>query len=386
MKQKNYFIKTFGCQMNKNDSERLKGLLENTGYTEADEWKTASLVILNTCSVRDKAERRVRGQFHALKHFREKNGLNMQLAIAGCMPQYIKEKLLHEMPFLDFIIGVNNLEILPELLLKKPSLSSQISLLKQSRKRDELISFENNLDFQKREDNERAWISIMFGCDNFCSYCIVPYTRGRETSRKKEDIFKEIELLKDKGYTKIVLLGQNVNSYGKKLYTDYFFPELLHDIAQKFTWLEKIEFLTSHPKDVNPALIDVMAAFPVISHEIHFPIQHGDDDVLLKMNRGYTVKQYKQTVAMIRKKLPDVRIGTDLITGFPGETEEQFQNMLLVVKEIGFDFANTAHYSIREGTKAASMPEQIPEDIKLRRLNELNRFLDAMFSNKMDSG
>ena len=217
----------------------------------------------------------------------------MKLAIAGCMPQHTKDFLLTELPYLDYIVGVNNMEMLPAFLQGNFSLLEQIKALKPNRRQEkDVTSFEDNLSHQKRVRGSKAWVSIMFGCDKFCTYCIVPFTRGREMSRKKEAIFAEIEALKDKGIDQVVLLGQNVNSYGLTTYPDYDFADLLTDIARNYPWLKQIDFITSHPQDMNQKLIEVIAQHPTISRDIHFPLQHGDDDLLKSMHRGYTVAEY----------------------------------------------------------------------------------------------
>lgn len=379
----NYHIITYGCQMNKNDSERLSGMLDNLGYAEVANWKEADLVILNTCSIRDRAERRVVGQFQILDHYRRKEKKSMKLAIAGCMPQHAKDFLLKEIPYIDYIVGVNNMEILPEFIKKNPSLSEQIKALRPNRRQaKDVTSFEKKMFRQKRITGSKAWVSIMFGCDKFCTYCIVPFTRGREMSRTKEAIFKEILSLQDKGIDQVVLLGQNVNSYGLTIYRDYDFADLLKDITMTCPWIKKIDFITSHPKDMNEKLINVIAEYPSISREIHFPLQHGDDDILRAMNRGYSLNEYLQKVDLLRRKVPGVKIGTDLIVGFPGETEVHFQNLLDVCQEIKFDYANTAAFSIRPGTKAAKLSRQIHEETKKFRLNILNRLLNNIYQEK----
>lgn len=369
-----YHIITYGCQMNKNDTERMSGMLENIGYREETDWQKAQLVILNTCSIRDKAERRVLGKFHELHHFRKKAGKDMRLAITGCMPQHARAFILEQLPFLDYVVGVNNMEMLPDLILSKVGLDSQLKLLRPNRKEDEVASYEEKLSIQKREKGPKAWVSIQFGCDKFCTYCIVPFTRGREYSRKKEDILREVDALQEKGFTEVVLLGQNVNSYGKTTYGDYLFSHLLADVAKR-QWLTNIEFMTSHPHDVDEELIDVIASHENISKEIHFPLQHGDDVILEKMNRQYTVAEYLDKVALLRRKIPSARVGTDLIVGFPGETEEQFGNLIRVLHDVRFDWANTASYSARPGTKAERLSDQVPEEVKARRLRILNETL-----------
>ena len=375
-----YHIITYGCQMNKNDSERMAGLLENLGYVYVDHWKEANLVLLNTCSIREKAERRVEGMFFQLDHYRKKDGKQMELGIMGCMPQHAKKFILQKLGFIDYVVGVNNMEDLPNHLGTKTPIDLQMKKMRIKRRETDVKNFELNLDHQVRMPGSKAWVSIQFGCNKVCSFCIVPFTRGREISRKKEDIFREIESLEDKGYDTIVLLGQNVNSYGLTIYDDYDFASLLRDIATRYRWIKKIDFLTSYPSDVTDELIDVIASHDNITKEIHFPLQHGDDEMLKKMDRHYTVGEYMEKVYKLRRKMPDIRLGTDLIVGFPGESEEHFQNMLDTLREIGFAFANTAAYSPRPGTKAARMPDQVASEVKARRLQELNHFLKQQFS------
>ena len=380
---RNYHIITYGCQMNKNDSERIAGMLENIGYSEVEKWEDAHLVVLNTCSIRDRAERRVMGKLQILNYYRQKKNRFMELAITGCMPQHQKNWLKKNIPYLDYIVGVNNMEILPEYIHQKKNLDFQIKNLKPNRRKEEDVkSFEKKLNNQKRITGDKAWVSIMFGCDKFCTYCIVPFTRGREMSRKKENIFQEIESLQSKGIKKIVLLGQNVNSYGLTLYNQYDFSDLLEEIVKKYTWVEKIDFITSHPKDMNEKLIDIIAKYPNISREIHFPLQHGDNYILEKMNRGYTLEEYIDKVNYIRNKIKNAQIGTDLIVGFPGETDFHFQNLIDACDTVKFDYANTAFYSERPGTKSARMGNQVDEEVKNKRLNILNKRLRQIYEQK----
>ncbi len=356
----------------------MAGLLENFGYLEAADWQTANLVLVNTCSIRDKAERRVLGKFHELDHFRRKNNLPMKLAIMGCMPQHAKKFIQEKFNFIDYVIGTNNMEELPSIIKEGIPLEKQIKKLRIKRREKEVIRFEEEFHHQKRKEDKKAWVSIQFGCNKVCSFCIVPFTRGREISRKKEHIFKEITSLEEKGFSEIVLLGQNVNSYGLTTYDKYNFANLLEDIARRFTWLKKINFLTSYPSDVNEELVDVIANYDNITKEIHFPLQHGDNTILKLMERNYTVEEYLEKVEMIRKKIPQVSLGTDLIVGFPGEKDIHFENMLKTLEKINFSFANTAAYSIRPGTKASRMENQVDEKTKKARLLYLNRFLDGL--------
>ena len=377
-----YHIMTYGCQMNKNDSERMAGLLENLGYEYTADWKEANLVLLNTCSIRDKAEKRVEGRLFELDHYRRTMGKNMELGIMGCMPQHAKKFILSRISFIDYVVGVNNMEDLPNFLGQNVALADQLSRMRIKRREKDVKNFELNLAHQVRVSENKAWISIQFGCNKVCSFCIVPHTRGREISRSKEDIFREIKALEGK-YDQIVLLGQNVNAYGLTIYENYDFANLLSDIATQYPWLKKIDFLTSYPSEVTDDLIAVIARHDNITKEIHFPLQHGDDEILKKMDRHYSIDQYLERVQALRKRMPDVRLGTDLIVGFPGETEEHFQNMLDVLGKIGFDFANTAAYSKRPGTKAARMEDQVPKQVKMERLHRLNDFLKDSYQKKL---
>jgi tRNA-2-methylthio-N6-dimethylallyladenosine synthase len=376
-----FCIKTFGCQMNKNDSERMVCLLEDAGYRQLETWQQSELVILNSCSIRDKAERRVIGHIHEIDHFRKNNNGKPYIALTGCMPQYAAAKIASTYPAIDFIVGANNFEMLPELLKEHRSSSIQATYIRKSRREEDVEVFEDTLAGTTRKEKERAWLTIMFGCDNFCSYCIVPSTRGRERSRLRGNIFNEIENLISDGVNDITLLGQNVNSYGKNIYKgSYRFPDLLSDIAIRFPTLKKLSFLTSHPKDIDEKLFEIIASHKVISKDVHFPLQHGSDSILASMNRGYTVEDYENLVYKARKIITGVRIGTDLIVGYPGEGEHEFQTMLDTCRRIRFDFFNTAMYSKREGTVAANLKNQVPDEIKLQRLHRLNDLLTSIAS------
>ncbi|MDD5455474.1 MAG: tRNA (N6-isopentenyl adenosine(37)-C2)-methylthiotransferase MiaB [Candidatus Margulisbacteria bacterium] len=361
-----FYIFTYGCQMNKNDSELMAGILtEECLLQQTDKADQADYLIFNSCAVRENAETRVFGRIREFAGRRKKQKSSQKIILAGCIPQYEKNNIFKKHPYIDYIVGVNSIEFLPQLL------SSNTERISLSVNKDTNFVFKNIL----RDSRKQAWIPIMFGCDNFCSYCIVPYTRGREKSRKKEDIFKEIESLHSSKYTEIFLLGQNVNSYGKNLYMDYDFTDLLTDI-HKYSHISKIDFLTSHPKDISEKLIRIIAKSPKINKEIHFPLQAGDNEILKKMNRGYSYEQYKNLVLLIKKIIPDVKISTDLIVGFPGETEKQFQNTVKAVQELGFYRVNTAAFSPRKGTKAAEMDKQIDEKTRHTRLLLLQKAVD----------
>ncbi len=361
-------IITFGCQMNKSDSEILSGALMCAGYSLIDDPHSANVLIFNTCAVRGNAENRAFSRMREFNSLRKKKGRDQIIVVTGCVPQYEKDELLKKYPYIDIVVGANSYEYLPEILSEWNKKSSSVVKLIENKDAESPI-----VNVNRDKDFDQAFLPIMYGCNNYCSYCIVPYTRGREVSRVREDIFLSIEQLENSGYKKLLLLGQNVNSYGQWLYDDYDFADLLLDILSKFAWIEKVDFLTSHPKDITDKLISVIAENKRVGREIHFPIQHGDDRILKLMNRGYTVAEYKEKVSRLREKVAGVKISTDLIVGFPGETEEEFVNMVNVVKELGFFRVISAVYSPRKGTKAADMDDQIDSKTKKRRLSELHQ-------------
>lgn len=363
-----FHILTFGCQMNKSDSEILSGSLLSAGYVSIDDPHLSNILIFNTCAVRGNAENRAFARMREFNSLRKKKNRDQLIVVSGCVPQYEKDELLKKYPFIDIIVGANSYEYLLEILSEWNKKKGAVIKLIDDKDPEKPIKH-----IERDKNFDQAFLPIMYGCNNFCSYCIVPFTRGREVSRTKEDIFLSIEELLTLSYKKLLLLGQNVNSYGQGLYEDYDFADLLQDILLKFDWLEKVDFLTSHPKDITDKLIEVIAKNNKIGREIHFPIQHGDERILKLMNRGYTVQQYKEKVRKLREKVPGVRISTDLIVGFPGETEEEFTNMVNIVKELGFFRVISAVYSPRKGTKAAEMSEQVDIKIKKRRLSELNQ-------------
>jgi len=362
------YIRTFGCQMNKNDSERIMAITESLGYQETTNYQQANIIILNTCSVREKAENRVYGWLGLLKKLKENNN-SLKIGVCGCMPQHAKETIFKKAPHVDFIFGTNNIGNLPQILSKVESGKEKHTM--------EILDkhLEGPAIIPKRNSNYQAWVTIMHGCNNFCTYCVVPYTRGRETSRTKEDIFEEIKKIDNDFYKEIVLLGQNVNSYGKDRYPQYDFSDLLIGII-KLGHVEKISFLTSHPKDFSDKLIKTIAEHPQISRSIHLPIQAGSDHILKEMNRKYNVADYILLVEKIRKAIPDVSLSTDIIVGFPGEQESHFKETLELVQKINFSQANTAMYSPRPFTAAAKMPHQVPQKIKEERLQNLMSVLN----------
>jgi tRNA-2-methylthio-N6-dimethylallyladenosine synthase len=360
---KTFKIKTFGCQMNENDSEKLSGLLKAMGYTQEDDESKVGVVILNTCSVRENADVRVFGNIGAYKTVKKTNP-DLILAVCGCMMQQpeIVEKIKKTYPQVDIIFGTHNFHLFPEML--NNYLANGKRMIDVWDDSDTIVE---DLPVDRRYPF-KSFVTIMDGCNNFCTYCIVPYTRGREVSRKPEKIIEEVKALALDGCVEITLLGQNVNSYGNDLNEEISFPRLLRELSE-IDQIERIRFLTSHPKDLSDDLIDAVADCPKICNYIHLPIQSGSTKVLKEMNRKYTQENILERVKKIRAKIPGVAMTTDIIVGFPGETEEDFKETLKVLKECAFDSAYTFIYSIRTGTPAATMENQIPDDVKHERLN-----------------
>ena len=357
-------VTTFGCQMNARDSEKLVGILEVVGYEMVDTEK-ADFVIFNTCTVRDNANQRVYGRLGELKSLKKKNPA-MKIALCGCMMQEpsVVEKIKESYRFVNLIFGTHNIFKFAELLNATFEQKRMvIDIWKDTDKIVEDLPIERKYPF-------KSGTNIMFGCNNFCSYCIVPYVRGRERSRKPEDIVAEIKDLVADGVVEIMLLGQNVNSYGKNLETPMTFAELLLEI-EKIEGLERIRFMTSHPKDLSDELIEVMAKSKKICKHLHLPLQAGSSRILKVMNRRYTKEQYLELAAKIRKAIPDIALTTDIIVGFPGETEEDFLETLDVVRKVRYDSAFTFIYSKRTGTPAAAMENQVPEDVVKDRFDRL---------------
>lgn len=358
-----YFVVTYGCQMNAHDSEKIAGMMEEMGIEPAEQREDADFVIFNTCCVRDNAERRALGNVTWLKEVR-KTHPNMMIAVCGCMIQEpgMAEKILKQYRFIDLAFGTANLHQFPELLYD--TLNSDRSVVRVVQ--EDVIA--EGLPV-KRLRKDAAYLTIMYGCNNFCSFCIVPYVRGRERSRKPEDILHEAELLQQSGVQEIMLLGQNVNSYGKNLEEEINFASLLKQLDQM--GIPRIRFMTSHPKDLSDELIETMASSRHILPQFHLPVQSGNDEILTAMNRHYTRAQYLDRVKKLRQAVPGIGLTTDIIVGFPGETENQFQDTMSLLDEVRYDGAFTFIYSPRTGTKAAQMENQIPEEISSRRIKEL---------------
>ena len=360
-----YCIVTYGCQMNERDSETIAGIFERMGMRSCPDRSEADLVIFNTCCVRDNAERRALGNVTWLKELkRDRPGL--LVAVCGCMMQQpgMGEKILRQYPFVDLAFGTGNLYRLPELLCRRVTEGRRIVEVPQGG--DDLIPEELPA---RRESRHRAYVTIMYGCNNFCSYCIVPYVRGRERSRDSRRILREVRELRDAGVKEIMLLGQNVNSYGLDRPGELSFAELLAAVDE--TGIPRIRFMTSHPKDISDELISVMAKAGHVCHSLHLPAQHGSNRILSSMNRKYTREAYLSRIKKLRAAIPDIALSTDLIVGYPGETEEEFRETMELVREVRFDSAFTFIYSPRAGTRAALMPDQVPAEISSRRIGEL---------------
>lgn len=364
-KIKKYITITYGCQMNVHDSENIDGMLEKMGFLQADNREEADIILFNTCCVRENAENKVYGNVGALQQMKQNNP-NLIIGVCGCMMQQneVSEDLVNKFPFLDLVFGTHNLYRLPELLYN--AINSNHTVIEIM---DDSGSIIEDLPI-KRAEGVSAWVSITYGCDNFCSYCIVPYVRGRERSRSRDNILEEIKLLADQGYKEITLLGQNVNSYGKDLEENYYFHNLLNEVNQ-INGIDRIRFMTSHPKDLSDDLIYEMSVSNNICEHIHLPIQSGSNNVLKAMNRKYSRENYFELIDKLRTKIPEIAITTDIIVGFPGETENDFKETLDLMEKVEFDSAYTFIYSPRTGTPAAEMINQIDINIKKERLQSL---------------
>ena len=366
--EKKYHIMTMGCALNENDSEKLCGMMEKMGYTRCDNPKEADLIVFNTCCVRENAEDKLFGKLGEVKKQKEKNGTI--IAIGGCMMQekHIQEKLHKSYPYFDIIFGIHTLNKFPEDVYKA---------LCDRHKITDVEDIDGDI-YEgipiKREDNVKAYVTIMYGCNNFCTYCIVPYVRGRERSRRPEDILKEVEELASEGYKEITLLGQNVNSYNGG--NGYKFANLLKDV-EKIEGIERIRFVSPHPKDFTDDVIEVIKNSKKICKILHLPLQSGSTKILKRMNRKFTKEQYIALAKKIQKEVPDVVFSTDIIVGFPGETEEDFEDTLDVVRKIGFEQVYMFIYSKRVGTPAATFEDQIPDEISHKRFDRLKELVES---------
>ncbi|MDR3623979.1 MAG: tRNA (N6-isopentenyl adenosine(37)-C2)-methylthiotransferase MiaB [Chlamydiales bacterium] len=364
-KLKSFYIRTYGCQMNELDSELMIGQLEKRGLTRANDEADADLLIFNTCSIRDLAERKVMGKIGKLASLGKIQQKRAVIGVTGCMANAKKETLFRKLPHVDFVLGTNNIGDLNQVL------DEVIDTGKQAIRTDD--QFEENLDYlaAKREDPVKAFVSIIRGCDKFCTYCVVPYTRGQEVSRPPESILEECRHLVASGYKEITLLGQNVNSYGKdKPEWNCLFHDLLYKIDQ-IPGVGRVRFMTSHPVDITRELMEAIRDLPSLCEFVHFPLQAGSNRILKKMHRIYTVEQYLEKVEMLRSIVPNVALGTDIIVGFPTETDEDFEETYRLLKEIEYSVAFLFAYSPRKGTPAMRWQDDIPEEVKQERLQRL---------------
>jgi tRNA-2-methylthio-N6-dimethylallyladenosine synthase len=369
-----YWITTFGCQMNKADSERMAGILEGMGYSIGEDEHTADLVLYNTCTIRDNAEQKV---YSYLGRQAQRKRVNpaLTLVVAGCVAQQEGESLLRRVPELDLVMGPQHANRLGTLLARVETGQQVVAI-------DELPILED-ITTARRDSSVCAWVNVIYGCNERCTYCVVPAVRGREQSRSPEAIRREMEGLAAKGYREITLLGQNIDAYGRDLpgitpegRRAHTFTDLLrhlHDVSG----IERIRFATSHPRYFTERLIDACADLPKVCEHFHIPVQSGDDEILRAMARGYTVDRYRRIIARIRERMPEAAISADVIVAFPGESEVQFRRTLALVEEIGFDQVNTAAYSPRPNTPAADWPDQLPEPVKVQRLQELNALVEV---------
>lgn len=362
---RSFFLRTYGCQANERDSETIAGILKQLGFTQTNDETKADFILLNTCAIRKNAEDKVFGELGLLKHLKYKNP-ELIFGICGCMPQEeeVVERILKTYDQVDLIFGTHNLHRLPELLYQ--TMMSKEKTVEVFSQQGEVIE---NLPVE-RFGNHKAWVNIMYGCDKFCTYCIVPYTRGKERSRLMKDILAEVQELKEKGYQEITLLGQNVNAYGKDCDIEGGFAKLLEEVAK--IGIPRVRFTTSHPWDFSEEMIDVIADYENVMPAIHLPVQSGSNDILKLMGRRYTKESYKELVDRIHKKIPHCAFSTDIIVGFPNETDEQFQETLELVDYCKYDFAFTFIYSPREGTPAAKMEDNVSKEKKSERLQILN--------------
>lgn len=359
---KKYYIKTYGCQMNVHESEKIAAILREAGYTESDEQKNSDIIIFNTCCIRETAEAKIAGHIGEVSRLKQSNP-ELITVVCGCMTQQegTAKSLKKRFPFIDIILGTSNLHLLSE----------KIAAVGQKRGLVDVAEYGGIAELSSyRTSGANAWVNIIYGCNNFCTYCIVPYVRGRERSRKESDIIAEVEKLLSQGYKEITLLGQNVNSYGKDLSDGGSFAILLQKLAN-LPYKYRLRFLTSHPKDLSDDVIDAVAQNVNICKSIHLPVQSGSTEILRRMNRRYTRDDYLSLVGRIREKIPGVGLSSDIMVGFPGETEEDFQDTLDVVRKARFASCYCFVYSRRKGTPGYSMENQIPREIKTDRIKRL---------------
>lgn len=368
---KTFYVRTYGCQMNELDTEIMVGMLEGRGLKRLEEETDADLLILNTCSIRDLAERKALGKLGKLGRMRANRPV---IGVTGCMANAKKDSLFQKVPHIDFVLGTNNIHELNS-ILDDVFLTGKQSIKVDSR-------FEHELDYgsAKRSDSVKAYVSIIRGCDKFCTYCVVPYTRGPEVSRDPDSIIEECQKLADRGYKELTLLGQNVNSYGKdKPEWNSLFHDLLYRI-DKIPGISRVRFMTSHPVDITKELMEAIRDLPSLCEFVHFPIQSGSDRILRKMHRLYSKESYLEKVSMLKSMVPNVCLGTDIIVGFPTETEEEFQETYDVLKAVEYSAAFLFAYSPRKGTPAMRWKDDIPEEVKDERLQKLIQLQNEIYA------
>lgn len=377
--KKKYHIVTYGCQMNVHESEKIAGILRRLDYTETEEQEEADIIVFNTCCIRENAENHAFGNIGALKKLKKQNP-DLLIAVGGCMTQEKgkTDVLKKKFPFIDIMFGTLNLEELESLIKRK--LETKKKVIEIREREGEIVEFDDAY----RTSYPNAWVNIMYGCNNFCSYCIVPYVRGRERSRKPENIVDEVKKLVSEGYKEITLLGQNVNSYGSDGRTDGVDFARLLDMVASVEGNFRLRFMTSHPKDFNEEVVKVMKKHKKICRLIHLPVQSGSNDILREMNRRYTREKYLSEIKMLRSYLPEAEVTTDIIVGFPGETEEDYLQTEDLVKEVDFASAFTFVYSPRQGTKAADMPDQIHESVQKERIMRLVELVNSLTRKKSE--
>ena len=371
-KGKTFYLKTYGCQMNEHDSENIEALLTGLGFTKVDDYEIADLVLLNTCSIRENAHNKAFGMLGRLKHLKAQRR-DLIVGLCGCMAQEasVVDEIISKYKWVNFVFGTHNMYQLPNIIDKA---------IEENKQQIEVFSKEGDLVEGLpvvRANNYKAYVNIIYGCNKFCTYCIVPYTRGRERSRTKEDILKEVDELVKDGYKEITLLGQNVNAYGKDLYDDYTLGNLLEDIAKKN--IPRVRFMTSHPWDFTDSMIEVIGKYPNIMPSVHLPVQSGSSKILKLMGRRYTRESYLELFKKIKDTVPGVAISTDIIVGFPGETEEDFLETLSLAEECKYDNAFTFIFSKREGTPACLLKDEVSDEEKEKRLQRLNKVVNKYF-------
>ncbi len=369
---KTFYLKTYGCQMNEHDSENIEALLTFLGFSKVDNYTDADLVLLNTCSIRENAHNKAFGMLGRLKHLKQEKK-DLIVGLCGCMAQEasVVDEIMKDYKWVNFVFGTHNMYQLPEIIDKA---------LEENKQQIEVFSREGDLIEGLpvlRVNDYKAYVNIIYGCDKFCTYCIVPYTRGRERSRLKEDVLEEVKALVRDGYKEVTLLGQNVNAYGKDIYDNYTMANLLEDVAK--TGIPRIRFTTSHPWDFTDSMIEVIAKYPNIMPSVHLPVQSGSSRVLKLMGRRYTRESYLELFHKIKDTVPNVTISTDIIVGFPGESEEDFKETLSLVEECKYDNAFTFIFSKREGTPACKLADPTPESEKEERLQRLNEIVNHYF-------